>query len=153
MKFIYYILIVVVVALVMMHLEVIPTLAQRVERAVICHVPPGNPSNAHTIEVGAPAVPAHLAHGDTLGACEVRATSTPMSAPAPTATVTEVTTVERTPTLGGPHFTEASSVVIMAVSLPSTGLEAQEDSRRSLWPLLFVGILSSGMAIVVRMNR
>jgi hypothetical protein len=35
----------------------------------ICHIPPGNPDNAHTITVGAPAVPAHLAHGDTLGPC------------------------------------------------------------------------------------
>jgi hypothetical protein len=37
----------------------------------VCHVPPGNPSNAHTICVGAPAVKAHLKnHGDSLGACE-----------------------------------------------------------------------------------
>ena len=35
----------------------------------ICHIPPGNPGNAHTIIVGAPAKPAHLAHGDILGAC------------------------------------------------------------------------------------
>ncbi|HEY7511168.1 MAG TPA: hypothetical protein VIG50_12995 [Vicinamibacteria bacterium] len=40
-----------------------------VENVTICHVPPGNPSNAHTITVGAPAVPAHLDHGDTLGEC------------------------------------------------------------------------------------
>jgi hypothetical protein len=38
-------------------------------KAVICHYPPGNPGNRHTIEVGQPAVPAHLAHGDTQGPC------------------------------------------------------------------------------------
>jgi uncharacterized protein DUF4382 len=38
-------------------------------KTTICHVPPGNPANAHTISVGNPAVPAHLAHGDYLGAC------------------------------------------------------------------------------------
>lgn len=38
-------------------------------KVTLCHVPPGNPANAHTIEVGAAAVPAHLAHGDTLGPC------------------------------------------------------------------------------------
>jgi hypothetical protein len=36
----------------------------------LCHVPPGNPANAHTISVGAPAVRAHLHHGDHLGACD-----------------------------------------------------------------------------------
>ena len=36
----------------------------------ICHIPPGNPDNAHTIVVSQNAVPAHLAHGDTLGPCE-----------------------------------------------------------------------------------
>lgn len=39
------------------------------DKVTICHIPPGNPANAHTIRVGAPAVPAHLAHGDHLGAC------------------------------------------------------------------------------------
>jgi hypothetical protein len=38
-------------------------------KAVICHYPPGNPGNRHTIEVGQPAVSAHMAHGDTLGPC------------------------------------------------------------------------------------
>jgi hypothetical protein len=38
-------------------------------KVVICHIPPGNPANRHTIEVGEPAVSAHLAHGDTLGTC------------------------------------------------------------------------------------
>lgn len=36
----------------------------------ICHFPPGNPQNPQNITVGEPAVAAHLAHGDTLGACE-----------------------------------------------------------------------------------
>ncbi|MBM4360912.1 MAG: hypothetical protein FJ096_22665 [Deltaproteobacteria bacterium] len=35
----------------------------------ICPIPPGNPANAHTVEVGAAAVDAHLAQGDVLGAC------------------------------------------------------------------------------------
>jgi hypothetical protein len=38
-------------------------------KVTICHIPPGNPANAHTITVGAPAVKAHIKHGDTLGAC------------------------------------------------------------------------------------
>jgi hypothetical protein len=37
----------------------------------ICHVPPGNPANGHTISVASNAVAAHLAHGDCLGACTV----------------------------------------------------------------------------------
>ncbi len=37
----------------------------------ICHVPPGNPGNAHTITIGKPAVRAHFANhdGDTPGPC------------------------------------------------------------------------------------
>jgi len=33
---------------------------------IICHIPPGNPGNAHTITIGSPAVNAHLAHGDNI---------------------------------------------------------------------------------------
>lgn len=35
----------------------------------ICHLPPGNPGNAHTIVVGVAAWPAHSGHGDYQGAC------------------------------------------------------------------------------------
>lgn len=47
-----------------------PASAAKQEKVTICHVPPGNPDNAHTIIVGAPSVPAHLAHGDFVGACD-----------------------------------------------------------------------------------
>ncbi|MFQ5531783.1 MAG: hypothetical protein ACE5ES_04170 [Candidatus Nanoarchaeia archaeon] len=40
------------------------------DRVTLCHIPPGNPDDAHTITVGAPAARAHLAHGDVLDACE-----------------------------------------------------------------------------------
>jgi len=35
----------------------------------VCHIPPGNPGNSHTITVSENAVQAHLGHGDLLGAC------------------------------------------------------------------------------------
>jgi hypothetical protein len=38
-------------------------------KVTICHIPPGNPENAHEISVSIFAVPAHLAHGDELGEC------------------------------------------------------------------------------------
>jgi hypothetical protein len=45
--------------------------ADGVEKVTICHIPPGNPENAHTITVGAPAVEAHVTqHGDSIGECE-----------------------------------------------------------------------------------
>ena len=43
-------------------------------KVTICHIPPGNPANAHSITVGAPAVRAHLAHGDSIGACSDQGT-------------------------------------------------------------------------------
>ncbi|MCH7567952.1 MAG: hypothetical protein IIA87_00890 [Nanoarchaeota archaeon] len=40
------------------------------EEVEICHIPPENPEEAHTIIIGAPAVSTHLAHGDSLGHCD-----------------------------------------------------------------------------------
>lgn len=42
----------------------------REDKVTLCHIPPGNENAAHTIVVGEPAVRAHLAHGDYLGACK-----------------------------------------------------------------------------------
>jgi hypothetical protein len=39
-------------------------------RIEICHVPPGAPAEARTITVSGSSLPAHLSHGDPLGACE-----------------------------------------------------------------------------------
>jgi hypothetical protein len=57
--------------LVLAALVAVPQLAagQSTDKVTICHIPPGNPANAHTIVVGAPAVPAHLEHLDHLGPC------------------------------------------------------------------------------------
>jgi hypothetical protein len=41
------------------------------KKELVCHIPPGNPDNAHTICIGIPAVAAHQAHhGDPVGACD-----------------------------------------------------------------------------------
>lgn len=44
--------------------------AERQMKFTICHVPPGNPDNAHEITVAEAALPAHFPHGDTFGECE-----------------------------------------------------------------------------------
>ena len=38
-------------------------------KVTICHHPPEDPTNVQTIELGLEALRAHLAHGDSLGAC------------------------------------------------------------------------------------
>ncbi|MBT8275802.1 MAG: hypothetical protein KJO39_06655 [Bacteroidia bacterium] len=43
-------------------------------KITICHIPPGNPENAHSITISINALPAHLAHGDSEGACEAQCT-------------------------------------------------------------------------------
>ena len=37
----------------------VPLSAVPEEKVTVCHVPPGNPANAHFITIGASAVPAH----------------------------------------------------------------------------------------------
>jgi len=44
------------------------------DKTEICHIPPGNPSKAHTITVGGYAVDRHLAHGDVIGSCDILGT-------------------------------------------------------------------------------
>jgi hypothetical protein len=50
--------------------EDILSLQGGVRKVTICHIPPGDPANAHEITVGEPAVAAHVRnHGDTIGPC------------------------------------------------------------------------------------
>lgn len=54
---------------------------QDVKKTTICHIPPGNPANAHTICVGNAAVSHHVKnHGDLIGPCQVE---TPCPPPPP----------------------------------------------------------------------
>jgi len=43
----------------------------------VCHIPPGNPENVHTISISENALAAHMDHGDSLGRCEPQQTEAP----------------------------------------------------------------------------
>jgi hypothetical protein len=47
-----------------------PSSGTTADKVVVCHAPPGNPDNEHTIVVGPSAEQAHLNHGDEEGPCE-----------------------------------------------------------------------------------
>ena len=48
-------------------------LAAKLPKVLVCHIPPGNPENAHVIEISENALPAHLAHGDCLAPAGAKA--------------------------------------------------------------------------------
>jgi peptidoglycan hydrolase-like protein with peptidoglycan-binding domain len=63
---------------------------EKEEKVTLCHFPPENPINKQTIIVGSSAVPAHKAHGDTMGACTgEQLPSAPAPTPVPTACTTD----------------------------------------------------------------
>src|SRR5262245_58632349 len=65
------------------HAEARACPAGSTKKTTICHVPPGNPANAHTLCIGNAAVKAHLRnHPDYLGPCK---DETPCPPPAPPA--------------------------------------------------------------------
>lgn len=73
-----------------------PALATGSHKVTICHLPPGNPGNAHTITVAYSALPAHFKHGDRLGACNPAPTPTPTPTPSPSPEPSTVPTTEPT---------------------------------------------------------
>lgn len=76
---------------------------EETHKTTICHIPPGNPANAHTLCVGNQAVPAHLQnHGDYLGPCKVEQ---PCPPPPPPTSGTGGTTGGAAGQSGGPAGT------------------------------------------------
>jgi hypothetical protein len=45
------------------------------DKVQVCHIPPGNPDNFHTISVSQNALQAHLDHGDLSGPCYLSCTT------------------------------------------------------------------------------
>jgi hypothetical protein len=54
---------------------------QTEQKIVICHHPPGNPTNTQTMEVVASKLKAHLDHGDEIGPCDGATASASVNAP------------------------------------------------------------------------
>ena len=49
-----------------------PAMAKPQPKITICHIPPGNPGNAHSITISLNALPAHvMRHGDLIGECAI----------------------------------------------------------------------------------
>jgi hypothetical protein len=100
-------------------------------KVTICHIPPGNPANAHTIEVSKNALKAHLKHGDYLGECiiveepttttvvEEESTTTIVEEESTTTTVVEDTTTtiieEPTTTI---EEEDTTTTIIVVTPLP-----------------------------------
>jgi hypothetical protein len=63
-------LLVVLLGLVLMIPASVAAQGQSSAKVQVCHRPPGNPANYHTITISANALASHLAHGDLPGACE-----------------------------------------------------------------------------------
>lgn len=47
----------------------VPDDCEGLGKVLVCHIPRGNPDNAHEICISPSALPAHLAHGDNEGSC------------------------------------------------------------------------------------
>ena len=93
------------------------------EGVTICHIPPGNPANAHTITVGEPAVKAHLRHGDTLGACDGSSEPTPDAGTPPTEPTPDAGTTDPGQTCRGVNETCGNGIVCCAgLVCPSSGV-------------------------------
>jgi len=58
---------VIIIQIIVLNFEEDGNTAEEGEKVLVCHKP--DKKGGHTISIASPAVPAHLAHGDTLGAC------------------------------------------------------------------------------------
>jgi peptidoglycan hydrolase-like protein with peptidoglycan-binding domain len=83
-------------------------------QVTICHIPKGNSSNKQSITVGGPALKAHLAHGDSVGACGSTVFNPGTTTPS---TTTPTTTTPATTT---PPVTDATAPSISGLGTSST---------------------------------
>ena len=110
------------------------------DQVVICHVPPGNPDNEHTITVGEPAVDAHVDnHGDSMGSCDADTTTTSTSSTttteAPTtttSTTTTSTTTTSTDSTTTSTTTTSPPVAPTACGTPTNGFEGTTTTTYQL---------------------
>jgi len=71
-------------------------------KVTLCHIPKGNPANAHTITVNAAAVRAHLRHGDILGSCSAGVDQLPKTEAGSPGTFTSACSVRSGASNGAP---------------------------------------------------
>jgi hypothetical protein len=96
-----------------------------VDHVVICHVPPGNPDNEHTIIVGEPAVEAHVDnHDDSMGPCETTTSSTTStsSTTIPPTTSTSTTTTSTTTTTSSTTSPAVAPVAVFDIAPATVGV-------------------------------
>jgi hypothetical protein len=67
--------------------EATTTVSQGTEKVLVCHHTHSKKKPFHTIRVSASSVPAHVAHGDSVGACETQPPESPTAAPTTAPTV------------------------------------------------------------------
>lgn len=123
------------------------------EKATICHVPPGNPDNAHTITISVNALKAHLGEneqglhgGDYYGECR-KATPAPTASPTPTPAPTDAPRTTFTPrptgSIGQPLTSEPR------VTLPPTDtVDYPETTRPGFVVLIFLGALFAALYLI-----
>ena len=115
--------------------------ASSMDKVTICHIPPGNPENAHTITIDISALPAHLAHGDTLGPCPI---------PSCACTVTQGDLVEEILPLVGPM--DMASLYSYNDPFPMSGDTGWEVSDTSLL-FLYEESLTNEVSLVAIHDR
>ncbi len=106
------------------------------KKVIVCHYPPENPSNKHSLEIGESALEAHLAHGDSLGACpqEPALTVPTPTTPSPTTpTPTPSTPTPLATTLGCYGVTSAAAASPTSIPITSAlgcnGVTSITDNR------------------------
>jgi outer membrane biosynthesis protein TonB len=104
------------------------------KKTTICHVPPGNPGNAHTITISDNALKAHLGDNEQgLHGGDYRGECRPVSTPVPSAEPTAEPTVIPTPT---PEVTPTPEPTVTPVpsETPSVTPEPTVTPRQTMPP-------------------